>query len=266
MIDHELTIYSFLEYAKEYDDSDNNIERKILHTLRVAAAAGRIAEALKMNEEDRDLAWFIGILHDVGRFEQERRYGTFVDRDSVDHAELGADILFKDGVVDRFPSDGLTADWRRLCETAVRLHNKLSLPQGLDERTELFCRLIRDADKVDIFRVIATTSFIDRIGTSRKNYTDAPKASPKVMEYAYRHCCVPRKYVSSCFDSLIANCCNAFELDFEISRQIAKEQGFLNRLFSNREGPDRHEWNEQQCEQLQIVKHELEKAWDMKLD
>ena len=41
-----------------------------------------------------DIAWLTGLLHDVGRFEQQRVYGTFTDADSIDHAKYGARILF----------------------------------------------------------------------------------------------------------------------------------------------------------------------------
>ena len=43
------------------------------------------------------MAWLIGILHDVGRFEQIRRFGTFSDADSIDHAHYAVNILFDDG-------------------------------------------------------------------------------------------------------------------------------------------------------------------------
>lgn len=265
MQDREEVLGVFLEYARDYDDRDTSIERKILHTLRVARIAQVIALDLKMSREDVGLAWFIGILHDIGRFEQERRYGTFVDSESVDHAALGADILFCDGLIDRFPPDGLPEGWRSICEMAVRLHNKLEIPEGPDERTRLFCRLIRDADKADIFRVVATTSFEERVGTSRKRFTEAPEAGAEVMECVRRHCCVPRKYVRSEFDSMVANCCMAFELDFEVTRHIVKSQGFLSVLLRGSGVNGRLKWNEREMEQLQTVKTELEKVWGMPL-
>ena len=70
------------------------IKLKIDHTYRVAELCERIAKAEQMEKTEVDLAWLLGMLHDVGRFEQLRRYGTFSDADSIDHAALGADILF----------------------------------------------------------------------------------------------------------------------------------------------------------------------------
>ena len=97
----------FLRYAEGYDTQNILIRHKIEHTLRVAELSERFAKALGMEGEDADFAWFLGLLHDIGRFEQVRRFGTFVDSQSVDHAELSGDILFKDGLIDRFSDEGL---------------------------------------------------------------------------------------------------------------------------------------------------------------
>ena len=261
MLDFEDVLYTFLQYAKDYDDSDTGIERKILHTFRVAKISRRIASGLKMSPEDVELVWFIGILHDTGRFEQERRYGTFVDSESVDHAELGADILFRDGLIERFPTEGLPEGWKLLSERAVRLHNKLVLPEEFDERTLTFCRLIRDADKADIFRVIATTSFEERVGTARGRFTDEPGASAEVMACVYEHRCVPRRLVRSVFESYVANCCMAFELDFDETRRIVREQGFLRKLLEADGVDGGRKWSEEERGQLKVVKEELEAAW-----
>ena len=41
------------------------------------------------------IAEAVALLHDVGRFEQYKRYGTFNDRKSVNHAALGVEIMKK---------------------------------------------------------------------------------------------------------------------------------------------------------------------------
>ena len=89
----------FRSYTDHYDSSDVKIKLKIDHTFRVAEIADRIAAGLGA---DRDFAWLSGLLHDIGRFEQVKRYGTFYDAVSIDHAELSADILFKDGLFAEF--------------------------------------------------------------------------------------------------------------------------------------------------------------------
>ena len=93
---------AFAEYTAAYNADDPKIKLKIDHTYRVAALCERIAKAAGMCAYDVELAWLSGMLHDVGRFEQIKRYNTFSDADSVDHAKFSADLLFKDGLISTF--------------------------------------------------------------------------------------------------------------------------------------------------------------------
>ena len=67
---------------------------KIDHTYRVAALCEQIARSIPLTEEQTDHAWLAGLLHDVGRFEQLRRYGTFEDAKSIDHAACSRKSFF----------------------------------------------------------------------------------------------------------------------------------------------------------------------------
>lgn len=252
---------AFMDYAGKYDSSDPLIASKIDHTLRVARNAERIAQSIKMDGDDTDLAWMLGLLHDFGRFEQVRRFGTFIDAHSVDHAELGADILFRENSIDLFTEAGLTQADYRLTETAIRQHNKLELPSDLDERTRVFCELLRDADKTDIFRVIDEMPFEQRIGKSLGKLEEKTEASPECMEYIRQHRCIPRVYVRSHFEGRLSHICLAFELVFEESRRIVLEQGHLKHLFAEKNENGEPVWNEEKLRQLRFLKAELEKAW-----
>ena len=91
-MNRQAAIEAFQEYVSHYDAENPMISDKVAHTFRVAENAEQIALHTSCPEL-ADFAWFLGLLHDIGRFEQIRRYGTFADGQSVDHAELGADIL-----------------------------------------------------------------------------------------------------------------------------------------------------------------------------
>ena len=207
-----------------------------------------------------------GLLHDIGRFEQARRYGTFVDSLSVDHAELSTDLLFAEGLADRFPQDGLPEDWRNIAETAVRQHNKLKPAETPDDRTRRFIDLIRDADKTDIFRVIATIPFEDRVGSSKANFTETEEASPEVMACVLEHRCVPSRIRHSRFEGHISHCCMAFEMVFEISRKTVKEEGWLLALLAETDEQGKPIWTRKEAEQLRIVRREIENAWGVSLE
>ncbi len=128
---------------------DAHIRLKQLHTQKVCEEIEYLCTALGLDESDHLLAGAVALLHDVGRFEQYRRHQTFMDARSENHCFLALEIIKAQGVLDDFE-----ASERDVILTAVRHHGARVLPDGLPERTALFCRLIRDADKIDIFRVV----------------------------------------------------------------------------------------------------------------
>ena len=201
-----------------------------------------------------------------GSCEQVRRYGTFVDFVSVDHAEFGADLLFKDGLIHEFPAQGLSPDRLALLETAIRLHNKLTLPGDQDEETRRFCDLIRDADKADIFRVVTELSFEERAGTSKGLLQETEGAGDAVMECVLQHRCVPRDLRKTRFDVCISHCCMAFELVYPESRKIVREQGCLSRLITGRDADGKPLYSAKERGQMSIVRKEIEAAWGESLE
>ena len=255
MIDRKHAQAAFQAYTAQYDLNNGMIRHKVEHTFRVAGNCERIAESLGMQGEDRTFAWFLGLLHDIGRFEQVRRFGTFIDSVSVDHAEFGADLLFRENLIGEFIGEGFPEEDKVLLETAIRQHNKLTLPESLDERTGCFCDLIRDADKADIFRVVAELPFEERIGTSKALFQEGEEASEAVMDCVREHRCVPRAIRKTRFEGSISHCCLAFELVFPETRHIVREQGYLNRLLSE------CGTSEKEREQLRTVRREIEAAF-----
>ena len=262
MFDREASVNAFRAYTAGYDPENTMIRLKIGHTFRVAGLCGRIAGSLGMTGAPLDLAWFQGLLHDIGRFEQVRRYGTFFDAKSVDHAEFGADLLFREGLIGRFPADGLPEGWPELSETAIRMHNKLALPENLDPQTRLFAEILRDADKVDIFRVVAEIPLEERLGKGAAELTAEEDVTPEVMACVYGHRCVPREVRRTRFDNHISHGCMAFELVFEESRRIAAEQGFLDRLLAEKNENGKPIWNGKETEALRILRQELRRTFE----
>ena len=143
----------FSSYVKKFYGEDSvvnqNIELKEKHTLNVAKHAANIAKSLNLNEEKVNTAEIIGLFHDIGRFEQFRTYKTFRDDLSENHATLGIKILKENKIL-----ENLDDSRQKIIMKAISFHNTKELPSNLNEEDALFCKLIRDADKLDIFRVI----------------------------------------------------------------------------------------------------------------
>lgn len=89
------------------------------------------------------------MLHDIGRYEQLKVYGTFSDAKSIDHAELSYQIV----KMHEWLAD-INQDDKDIVLNTVRFHNKRDLPVGLNDDCLLVSKALRDADKIDILKVI----------------------------------------------------------------------------------------------------------------
>ena len=250
-INRKNVINAFAEYVRNYDPSDEKIKLKIDHTYRVAGLCQRIAESLGLSEPDVDIAWLLGMLHDIGRFEQIRRFGTFNDVQSVDHAEFGADLLFKEGLIRKF-AEGYYEECELarsgneeaeqiiknnehhnkdtgLLEMAIRQHNKYRVKEDLTERQRMFCDILRDADKVDIFKVnadIPMEIIYDVTTEELKNGV----ITKEVLESFYKKKTVLKSVRKSAVDHIVGHISLLFELVYKESYRQAKEQGYVYKL------------------------------------
>jgi hypothetical protein len=142
----------FSDFTKSFyspnEEDQRNITLKVEHTRNVRENILLIAEGLSQSKEGIRLAETVALFHDIGRFPQYAKYKTFRDADSVNHGLLGMKTLIKEGVLDR-----LSEDERELILKVVNFHGAFSIPTIFDENTVFFLKMVRDADKVDIFRV-----------------------------------------------------------------------------------------------------------------
>ena len=92
-IDRNIVNKAFLDYAQGYDSENNYIKLKIAHTFRVAEIIDLITNQMAISSDEKDLAWLIGMLHDVERFEQIREYNTLSDIKIINQSNYVNDIL-----------------------------------------------------------------------------------------------------------------------------------------------------------------------------
>ncbi len=245
IIDRKKIIDEFASYTSNYDISDGKIRLKVEHTYRVAGLCDRIARSLCMAEDDINLAWAIGMLHDIGRFEQIRQYGTFLDEDSVDHAHYATELLFGNGMIaDYFGSintdvynyiENGSTDGKGLSESlgiikkAIYNHSAYRIEKGLGEREVLFCNIIRDADKLDIFKVVNDTPLENIYSVNKEEISKSEVTGAVMLALREKHA-VLRSLKKTPADYIAAYIALAFELVFPESFYILKEQGYLDNL------------------------------------
>ncbi len=223
-IDRKRVREAFAAYTRNYDPEDPKIALKIAHTYRVAEFCEDIARSIDLPEDGVDFAWLSGMLHDVGRFEQVRRYNTFIDADSVNHAEFGADLLFKGDMLakDYYADRSLDA----MMETVIRQHNRYRIDESVAGDTLVFCNILRDADKIDILRVNVETPMEEIYNVSREELFTSG-VSDKVMEQVREHHAVRRDVMETPAEHLIGHIALVFELVYPRSLALAKEQGYI---------------------------------------
>lgn len=127
----------------------HQLKLKEKHSKRVSANTGLIADSLGWSESDRNLAVSAGLLHDVGRFPQYKEYNTFYDFKSVDHGERGLEVM-----QEKFPTELTSSEERLIIENCVEFHNKKEIPSTIPLKALPFLRIVRDSDKIDIFKVV----------------------------------------------------------------------------------------------------------------
>lgn len=257
MIDRRRAKEVFAEYVSSYDMNIGQNRLKVKHTYKVADISEQIAEQLKLSPQDVDLAWLIGLLHDIARFEQNKRYGTFNDLVSVDHAELGADILFKEGKIRDFIDEDT---YDSIIETAIRFHNKYRVDSTLDDRTRMFCNIIRDADKLDIFRVNLESSKEDVYEVGDKDFKNS-EFSKDVFESFFNDKVVLKQLKKNAVDGLACHLSLVYELVYPASVEIAVEQGFVEKMMNFKsENAKANEQLKQMSEKLrEYIKQRIEK-------
>ncbi len=225
-IDRKKVSETFQKYVDNYNSKDEKVRLKIEHTYRVSELCECIARSLQLDAEDCALAWLLGMLHDIGRFEQLKNYGTFIDAQSIDHAMYGAQILFEQGRVRDYIEDDRED---KLIKTAVAYHSAYRLPEVLDERTRMFCQILRDADKIDILKVNVDFP-IEEIYNVSTEELRAAEVSEVVMEAFLEGHAVLRSLKRTPADHVTGHISLVYELVYPKSLALVREQGYLQKL------------------------------------
>lgn len=195
-IDRDRARAAFKSYTDAYDATNPRIALKIEHTYHVAEACDAVAREQGWSSEDIDLAWLCGLLHDMGRFEQLRRWDTFKDAESMSHAALGIEVLFGENPDDA-PAVTSIRDFiddpaeDELIRASIAYHSDFRLPARLDVRTRSFCDIVRDGDKIDIMRTIADSTVDTILKVDEKTFLGSRFSSPTLAAFD-EHRCVAR--------------------------------------------------------------------------
>ncbi|MBN1938137.1 MAG: HD domain-containing protein [Candidatus Aminicenantes bacterium] len=222
----------FLDYVKGFEspcaDIQRNFDIKKEHTERVVSEILGLASDLGLSEREKNLAEIIALFHDIGRFEQFRLHRTFSDRKSENHAVLGLKVLEEERML-----EPLDEPVRELIRGAIANHNRPSLPPGLPEPVQFFSRLLRDADKLDIWRVVI--AYYHRKEPERNpalelELPDTTGISPGVERALRDGHIVDVRDVRNLNDFKLLQAGWVFDINFEPTLDRVRERRYLERI------------------------------------
>ena len=229
MIDLQKAKRAFKEYISKYDNQDDpGFNLKVVHTYHVVDNARVIAKKIGLSEEDCQLAELIGILHDIGRFDELKNLKRF---DSVgnDHAMFATKILFDEGLITKFVD---IDRYNNIIKKAIENHNKKVIEEGLTEQELLHAKIIRDADKLDNFRVKKEEK-IENIFpnvVNSKEELENSLISENVYNSVMNEECVDIKDRKYPLDYWICILAFIFDLNFKETLLMVKENKYIDIL------------------------------------
>ena len=220
----------FASYCASFRSADPEMQRnfdlKELHTRNVCEAAHLIAQG--GGARRLMLAEAAALCHDLGRFPQYRDFRTFMDKDSLNHAHLSAQILKQGALLDFLPKDERSAV---IC--AVRLHNAFQVPPGLPPEADNLLRIVRDADKIDIWRIFIEYFHApegERASGAGLGFPDLPVCSPEVLAAVGAGEMVQLSSLKNLNDFKLLQLSWVYDINFLSTLRLVKERGVLERL------------------------------------
>lgn len=234
MTQDDLTYFKkwFSDYCKSFYSSNIGDQKNILlkeqHTFNVCRNIIEIVRKLSLSENDIMLAEIVALFHDIGRFPQYAQYKTFKDSISVNHGLLGAQTLIKERILQRLPDRE-----QALIIQAVKFHNAFSIPKLEKEDIIFFIKLIRDADKLDIWRVFIEYYECpeeDRASAVGLGLPDTVEYSKNIISYLYKKKIIPLSKVNTLNDFRLLQLSWIYDLNFKDSLILITGREYIDRI------------------------------------
>jgi hypothetical protein len=234
MTNDDLTFFKnwFSNYTKSFysgnEDDQRNIMLKVEHSCHVCENITEIGKELSLDENDMRLAEITALFHDIGRFTQYYKFRTFKDAVSSNHGLLGSKELMREGVLERIPKEE-----QELITTVVKFHSTIGLVTRYDERTTFFLKLVRDADKLDIWRVFMEfyeSPEDERASATAHGVPDTPGYSEEIISYFKQRQLAPYSKIRNLNDFRLMQLSWVYDLHFQGTIKLLKERDYINRV------------------------------------
>ena len=209
---------------------NDHIKLKEVHTDGVCAEMNELTEKLGLDENDRLIAETIALLHDVGRFTQFKIYNTYSDAKSGDHAQFSLDIIRQNDLLDKLPTDE-----QRIIKTAIKLHSQKNIPTDLDAAIVPFAKLIRDADKLDIYPLLISNYELYHANPDdyplEVELPNEPHYCPEIFDHILNGRLVDYHKLKTINDAIILKIGWVHDINFPAALEKIRENRYIDELF-----------------------------------
>lgn len=227
----------FKNYIQSLDVRDpyvrDHFDLKVKHTYHVVSNAMLIAQRSGLSREDVLIAKVIALTHDVGRFQQFIKYQTFDDQLSVNHAEFGVGILNETGFFNGFADEKMKA----LIVQSILNHNIPVIEPRFDERTMLFSKILRDADKLDIWKLLTERNVVNTILDERE--PDIYEVPLPVYQCYLNQQVVPYRFAKTMNDYRLLRLSWIYDMNFAATYQLITERNYAAKILAKIPGSER---------------------------
>jgi len=188
-----------------------------------------LAEELALEPNSRRIAEVIALFHDIGRFGQFVKHQTYNDPRSVNHCLLGLETLRETKVL-----EDLDEQEKKLIEKAIEYHGDRKLPSDLNGQCLLFSKLIRDADKLDIFYVV--TEYYKQYRDNPQDFLlelefpDEPTCSAEIIESILNGQRLDYRRLKTLNDMKLLQLGWVYDVNFPATLKRIKKREFLEKI------------------------------------
>ena len=208
----------FEQYMKNYNLNKSNIKTKYFHSLKVMELCRDIATVLGIfTEEEIVICEIIGLFHEIASFDSNT-HSTYED-DTEDLARKSVDILFDKGLMRKITQE---SKYDNTIKIAIYCHNKNDLPNKLDPKMAHFCKVLKDANAIDTFRMVLNYPYLDM-------HIDEFPTNLVYNDFKlYKS--VNKKVSDNNADNILVVLSSIFSLNYRYSYALVKENAYVSKI------------------------------------
>ena len=211
------------------DFVNEHLKLKEEHSRRVCQEMQFLANELELSENRQRIAEAIALFHDIGRFKQFVKYRTYSDILSTNHCTMGLEVLAETNVLDKVEKQE-----KDIIEKAIECHGMKDLPSDMNGECLLFTKLIRDADKLDVFYV--AIEYYSHYKKTQEKYLlglevpDKPGYTPEMVDAVLQKKQIDYHQVRTLDDMKLLQLAWVYDVNFIATLKRIKQRGFIEIL------------------------------------